>query len=29
MWQKIFEANRGTIQDANTVRAGTKLIIPE
>jgi nucleoid-associated protein YgaU len=28
-WRKIFEANRGTVQDANTVRAGTKLIIPD
>ncbi len=28
-WRKIFEANRGTIQDANTIRPGTKLIIPE
>ena len=28
-WRKIFEANRGTVKDANTVRAGTKLIIPE
>jgi acetyl esterase/lipase len=29
MWRKIFEANRATLQDANTVRAGTKLIIPD
>ncbi|MBN1506314.1 MAG: alpha/beta hydrolase fold domain-containing protein [Sedimentisphaerales bacterium] len=29
MWQKIFEANRGALKDANTVRAGTRLIIPE
>jgi acetyl esterase/lipase/phage tail protein X len=28
-WRKIFEANRGTIKDANTVRAGTRLVIPE
>jgi nucleoid-associated protein YgaU len=28
-WRKIFEANRGTVKDANTVRSGTKLIIPE
>lgn len=28
-WRKIFEANRGTIKDANMVTAGTKLIIPE
>jgi acetyl esterase/lipase/phage tail protein X len=28
-WRKIFEANRGTVQDANTVRSGTKLIIPD
>jgi len=28
-WRKVFEANRGTLKDANTVRAGTKLIIPE
>jgi acetyl esterase/lipase/phage tail protein X len=28
-WRKIFEANRGTVTDANTVRAGTKLIIPD
>ncbi len=28
-WRKIFEANRGTIKDANTVRSGTKLIIPD
>ena len=28
-WRKIFEANRRTLKDANTVRAGTKLIIPE
>lgn len=28
-WRKIFEANRGTLKDANTVRPGTKLIIPE
>ena len=29
MWRKIFEANRGTVKDANTVRSGTKLIIPD
>lgn len=28
-WRKIFEANRGTLKDAHTVRSGTKLIIPE
>ena len=28
-WRKIFEANRGTVEDANTVRSGTKLIIPD
>ena len=28
-WRKIFEANRGTLKDANTVRSGTKLIIPD
>jgi len=28
-WRKILEANRGTIKDANTVRSGTKLIIPD
>jgi acetyl esterase/lipase/phage tail protein X len=28
-WRKIFEANRGTVNDANTVKAGTKLIIPD
>jgi LysM repeat protein len=28
-WRKIFEANRGTLKDANTVMSGTKLIIPE
>jgi LysM repeat protein len=27
-WRKIFEANPRTIKDANVVRAGTKLIIP-
>ncbi len=27
-WRKIFEANRGTIKNADVVRAGTKLIIP-
>ena len=27
-WRKIFEANRGTVKNANVVRAGTKLIIP-
>lgn len=29
MWRKIFEANRGTLQDADTVKTGTKLIIPD
>jgi acetyl esterase/lipase/phage tail protein X len=28
-WRKIFEANRGTLKDANTVMPGTKLIIPD
>jgi acetyl esterase/lipase/phage tail protein X len=28
-WRKIFEANRGTVKNANTVRPGTKLIIPD
>jgi LysM repeat protein len=28
-WRKIFEANRGTLRDANTVMPGTKLIIPD
>jgi len=28
-WRKILEANRGTVEDANTVRAGTRLIIPD
>jgi len=28
-WRKIFEANRATIKDADTVRIGTKLIIPD
>ena len=28
-WRKIFEANRGTLKDAHTVRSGTKLIIPD
>jgi nucleoid-associated protein YgaU len=28
-WQKIFEANRSTVKNANVVRAGTKLIIPD
>lgn len=27
-WQRIFEANRKVIKDANVVRPGTKLIIP-
>ena len=27
-WQRIFEANRKTIKDANLVLPGTKLIIP-
>ena len=28
-WQKIFNANRSRIKDANTLRPGTKLTIPE
>jgi acetyl esterase/lipase len=28
-WRKIFEANRGTLKDPDTVRPGTKLIIPD
>ncbi len=28
-WRKIFEANRGTVQDPNTVTPGTQLIIPD
>ena len=28
-WQKILEANTRTIKDANRIRPGTKLIIPE
>jgi len=28
-WRKIFEANRNTVKNANFVRAGTKLIIPD
>ncbi len=27
-WQRIFEANRKTIRDANVVMPGTKLVIP-
>jgi LysM repeat protein len=27
-WQKIFDANRKAIKDANVVKSGTKLIIP-
>ncbi len=27
-WQRIFEANRKAIKDANVVRPGTKLVIP-
>ncbi|MHC4299434.1 MAG: LysM peptidoglycan-binding domain-containing protein [Planctomycetota bacterium] len=27
-WQRIFEANRKVIKDANVVKPGTKLIIP-
>ncbi|MHC4625655.1 MAG: LysM peptidoglycan-binding domain-containing protein [Planctomycetota bacterium] len=27
-WRRIFEANRKTIKDANVVKPGTKLIIP-
>ena len=27
-WRRIFEANRGTVKNANVVRSGTKLIIP-
>jgi acetyl esterase/lipase/phage tail protein X len=29
MWRKIFEANRGAVKDANAVRAGTRLVIPD
>ena len=28
-WQKILDANRNVIKDANKLRAGTKLIIPK
>ena len=28
-WQKIFDANRQTIQDVNKIQPGTKLIIPD
>ena len=28
-WQKILNANRNVIRDANKLRPGTKLIIPE
>ncbi len=28
-WRKIFEANRATVKNANVVKAGTKLIIPD
>jgi nucleoid-associated protein YgaU len=28
-WQKILQANQQTIKDANKIRPGTKLIIPE
>ncbi len=28
-WQKIYEANRKTIKDANVLIPGTKLIIPD
>jgi nucleoid-associated protein YgaU len=28
-WRKIFEANRGIVKNANFVKAGTKLIIPD
>jgi LysM repeat protein len=28
-WQKILDANRSVIRDANKLRPGTKLIIPE
>jgi nucleoid-associated protein YgaU len=28
-WQKILEANRDTISDANKISPGTKLIIPD
>jgi len=28
-WQKILDANTKTIKDANRIRPGTKLIIPE
>lgn len=29
LWRKIFDANRETLRDANTVKAGTKLVIPD
>ncbi len=28
-WQKIYNANRSTIKNPNTLRPGTKLIIPD
>ena len=28
-WRKIFEANRATVQNADVVKAGTRLIIPD
>jgi len=28
-WQKIYNANRDVIKNPNTVRPGTKLIIPD
>ena len=28
-WRKILDANRGVIKDANRLKPGTKLIIPE
>jgi nucleoid-associated protein YgaU len=28
-WQKILEANRDNIKDANKITPGTKLIIPD
>ncbi|MEN6334933.1 MAG: alpha/beta hydrolase fold domain-containing protein [Phycisphaerales bacterium] len=29
LWRKIFDANRETLRDANTVKAGTQLVIPD
>jgi len=28
-WRKIVEASKGAVQDANKIRPGTKLIIPD